>query len=72
MAELSIAYRVISDRRGFLDAYVGAQYDFLGLNMGASVDTAGVQDVGDATAQRIVTRIQETSRAIITQNAGDS
>ncbi|MGA7212577.1 MAG: hypothetical protein WBX20_00045 [Terrimicrobiaceae bacterium] len=70
MAELSIAYRVISDRRGFLDAYVGARYNYLGLNMGASVDTAGVQDVGDATAQRIVTRIQETSRAIITQNAG--
>jgi hypothetical protein len=69
MAELGIAYRVISDRRGFLDAYVGARYNYLGLNLGAGIDTAGVQDVGDAAAQRIVTRIQEKAQAIIAQDA---
>ena len=70
MAELGIAYRVIDDRRGFVDAYVGARYNYLGLSLGASVDTAGVQDVSDAAAQRIFTRIREKSQAIITQNAG--
>lgn len=69
MAELGIAYRLISDRRGFLDVYVGARYNYLGINMITDVDFNGVQDVGDAAAQRIVTGIQQKAQAIIAQNA---
>jgi hypothetical protein len=53
MAELALAYRIIDDRRGFLDIYAGARYNYFGINIDASVDDAGVQDVSDAAAQRL-------------------
>jgi hypothetical protein len=53
MAELALAYRVIDDRRGFLDIYAGARYNYFGINIDASIDDAGIQDVSDAAAQRL-------------------
>jgi hypothetical protein len=29
MAQLALAYRIIDDRRGFLDIYAGARYNYL-------------------------------------------
>ena len=53
MVELALAYRIIDDRRGFLDIYAGARYNYFGIDIDASIDDAGVQDVSDAAAQRI-------------------
>ena len=52
MVELALAYRIIDDRRGFLDIYAGARYNYFGINIDASVDDAGVQEVSDDAAQR--------------------
>jgi hypothetical protein len=53
MVELALAYRIIDDRRGFLDIYAGARYNYFGLDVDASIDNAGIQDVSDDAAQRI-------------------
>ncbi|HEY5706450.1 MAG TPA: hypothetical protein VIS96_12835 [Terrimicrobiaceae bacterium] len=53
MMELALAYRIINDRRGFLDIYAGARYNYFGINVGADIDNAGVQEVSDDAAQRI-------------------
>jgi hypothetical protein len=53
MVELALAYRIIDDRRGFLDIYAGARYNYFGIDIDASVDDAGIQDVSDDAAQRI-------------------
>ena len=57
MVELALAYRIIDDRRGFLDIYAGARYNYFGITVDASIDDAGVQEVSDDAAQR-------TSRAV--------
>ena len=38
LASLALAYRIIDDRRGFLDFYAGARYNYLGVSVDASVD----------------------------------
>ena len=53
MVELALAYRIIDDRRGFLDIYAGARYNYFGLDVDASIDDAGIQRVSDDAAQRI-------------------
>ena len=53
MVELALAYRIIDDRRGFVDIYAGARYNYFGIDVDASIDDAGVQEVGDNAAQRI-------------------
>ena len=50
--ELALAYRIIDDRRGFLDIYAGARYNYFGIDIGASIDDAGVQDVCNDAARR--------------------
>ena len=56
MVELALAYRIIDDRRGFLDIYAGARYNYFGINVDASIDDAGVQEVSDDAAQRTLSR----------------
>ena len=53
MVELALAYRIIDDRRGFVDIYAGARYNYFGIDVDASIDQAGVQEVSDAAARRI-------------------
>jgi len=70
MVSLALAYRVIDDRRGFLDVYAGARYNYLGLVAGASVDPAGIQEIGNDISDRIADRIAQKAREIITSTAG--
>ena len=53
MVELALAYRIIDDRRGFLDIYAGARYNYFGIDVDASIDEAGIQRVSDDATQRI-------------------
>jgi hypothetical protein len=68
MAELALAYRIIDDRRGFLDIYAGARYNYFGINIGASIDDAGVQDVSNSLAGNITSRVRQRADAIIAQD----
>ena len=69
MATLAVAYRIIDDRRGFLDIYAGARYNYIGCNMGGTVDSSGVQYVSDSVAERIGEGIRVRVKDIISQNA---
>jgi hypothetical protein len=51
LASLALAYRIISDRRGFLDIYAGARYNYFGIDIGAEIDEGGIQQVGDDVTQ---------------------
>lgn len=53
MASLAAAYRVIDDRRWFLDFYAGARLNYMGVNLNTSVDTSAIENVGREAAQQI-------------------
>jgi hypothetical protein len=57
LASLALAYRIIDDRRGFLDVYAGARYNYLGVSVDASIDQSGIQEIGDNVTQRIANQI---------------
>jgi hypothetical protein len=68
MAQLALAYRIIDDRRGYLDVYAGASYNCLGLTINGRQDRSGIQDVGNSLAGNIVSQVQQRAYAIIAQN----
>jgi hypothetical protein len=58
LASLALAYRIISDRRGFLDIYAGARYNYFGLDIGADIDESGIQQVGDDVTQLFARQVR--------------
>ena len=63
MVELALAYRIIDDRRGFVDIYAGARYNYFGIDVDASVDDAGIQEIGDNVTQRIANQISARAQS---------
>jgi hypothetical protein len=57
MAELALAYRIIDDRRGFLDIYAGARYNYFGIDVDASIDKSGIRNVSNDASQRIFSAV---------------
>ena len=57
LASLALAYRIIDDRRGFLDFYAGARYNYLGVSISATIDESGIEEIGDNLTQRIANQI---------------
>jgi hypothetical protein len=70
MVSLALAYRVIDDRRGFLDVYAGARYNYLGLVANASVDSSGIQEIGNGITDRIADRITQKAQEIVASKSG--
>ena len=66
MASLALAYRIIDDRRGFLDFYAGARYNYLGLEIDTSTDTAGINQVATQVTDRISTAVSERVQSAVT------
>ncbi|GAT32737.1 hypothetical protein TSACC_21138 [Terrimicrobium sacchariphilum] len=68
VASLALAYRIIDDYRGFLDFYAGARYYYLGMSASLTTDSSGIQavsdDITDAVAARINTRVEDAVQAI--------
>jgi len=69
MASLALAFRLIDDRRGFLDIYAGARYNYMGLNVTASPDSGGIDSFSNAAAQRIVRGVGTQVETFLVQNA---
>ena len=65
MAELALAYRIIDDRRGFLDIYAGARYNYFGIHIDASVDDEGVREVSDDAAQRTFGAVRSSVQSAV-------
>jgi len=52
MVTVALAYRVVDDKRYFVDLYAGGRYNYLGASASATVNRAGVE----ALSQRIIDR----------------
>ncbi len=63
LVSLALAYRVVDDRRGFLDIYAGVRYNFLGLQADASLNDSRIDQIGTAAADAIASRIQQSIQA---------
>ena len=57
LVSLALAYRVIDDRRGFLDVYAGARYNFIGVQIDNRLNDTVVGQLGDRIADDIVVRV---------------
>jgi len=68
MASLALAYRLIDDRRGFVDVYAGARYNYMGINLTSSPDSEGIRTFSDAAAGRIVEGVGDQADAFLAQN----
>ena len=64
LASLALAYRVIDDRRGFLDIYAGARYNFLGIQMDLNTYSSGINALGVQISDAVASKI---SSAVMTQ-----
>ncbi len=53
LASLALAYRIIDDRRGFLDLYAGVRYNFLGTQVDASLNNSRINQIGDNVTNRL-------------------
>lgn len=69
MASLALAFRIVDDRRGFLDVYAGARYNYMGINVTASPDSGGIATLSDQAAERIVQGAGLQADAFLAQNA---
>ena len=53
MAQLALAYRIIDDRRGFLDIYAGARYNYLGTTLEGNLDSSNFNQLATDATDRI-------------------
>lgn len=65
MAQLALAYRVFECRAGYLDLYAGARLNYFSIATTASPDSDGIQDAATAMTDRISTRLDDLTRAVI-------
>ncbi len=67
IVSLALAYRVIDDRRGFLDVYAGVRYNFLGTQVDASLNDSRINEIAtnatNAIGKQIETRLESALAA---------
>jgi hypothetical protein len=62
---VALAYRIIDDRRGFLDFYAGTRYNYLGVQISTTVDSDGVSAFSDQIVGRLTARIDAKVNQIV-------
>jgi hypothetical protein len=65
LAPVALAYRIIDDRRGFLDFYAGTRYNYLGVQISTTVDSNGVSAFSDQIVGRLTARIDAKVNQIV-------
>jgi hypothetical protein len=55
----ALSYRVIDDRRGFLDLYAGARYNYLGMQISTSLNESRIDAIGESASNAIAARLRE-------------
>ncbi len=64
LGELSIAYRVYESPSGFVDLYAGARYNGFKIDLGGSLNQAGIQTTSNSTSMKIVDASEARAEAI--------
>lgn len=62
---LPLAYRVIDDRRGYLDFYAGARYNYLGIDIDLATDPSGISEFSSAISGRVTSGVDRILDAIL-------
>jgi len=57
MVSLALAYRVLTDRRFFVDVYAGGRYNYLGASASADVNRAGVEALSEGIIDRAIAKL---------------
>ncbi len=65
IGQATVSYRFYDTPNGFIDAFAGARYNGMWLDLGASIDTTGVQTVSTNLSSRITTAVRTEAQAII-------
>lgn len=65
LASLALAYRIVDDRRGFLDVYAGARYNYLGIQADLTQDPGGISALGDDIANGVASKISDKIRSLL-------
>ena len=65
LASLALAYRIIDDRRGFLDVYAGARYNYLGIQMDLTQDSGGIDALGQQISGKVASDISAKIQSLI-------
>jgi len=66
LASAALAYRVIDDRRGFVDVYAGARYNYLGMSLNLDRSTVGADALGQRIANGVASRINDRVTSAVT------
>ena len=67
---LALAFRVIDNKSGYLDIYAGGRAYYLGVDCSAQTDSAGIQRIAEASADRIASALSQRASELIKENAG--
>ena len=65
LASLALAYRIIDDRRGFLDIYAGARYNYLGVQLGLEQDGGGIDALGQQISNNVASKISNKVESLV-------
>ena len=71
LVELALAYRLVEGKHGFIDAFAGARYNYLGLDISANIDTNGIQTVSENASRHITERAENVADRIVATAAAD-
>ncbi len=67
---LALAFRVVDDKRGFLDLYAGGRYYFMGVDASANTSSSGIQQIATSGTNRITDALAGRASEIIQENEG--
>lgn len=63
LAQLALAYRVVDGPRGYVDFFAGARYNYLSLDVKASIDDEGIEalstNLSDAIVESLVSKAEQ-------------
>lgn len=65
LASLALAYRVVDDRRGFVDVYAGARYNYVGMDLALNQSAAGIDNLSRNLTAAISSRVRQTADSLV-------
>lgn len=65
IGQASLAYRIYESPKGFVDVFAGARYNYMGLDIGASLNSSGVQTISTNASNNVITAVDSEAQAII-------
>ncbi len=67
IAELALTYRIVEGPVGFIDVYGGIRYNYMSLDLSATVNGAGVERVSDQISSAVVSAVSSKVRSVAQQ-----